>query len=327
MGFQAAKCAQCGGALQVPDDRDIVKCMYCGVDVIVREAVHLQISQGNPKHYLTLGQVAADSGNHAEAYKYFSMVLEVEPTNSDAWQKKGTSAGWQSNLSSLRFTEMITCHQKALEFATNEGEAEVIKMMSAMEQLLIAKAVFELSTQHTIQFIGAPNAKFEHVDRCKEVIRLCEHSASLYGEDLNAARLIVEIASRFKSLGGLSSDERSYFDSKRAKYQSQIEPVAHNTSQPTGDASGCFVITATMGDQNHPHVHTLRTFREQILAKTSLGKRFIQWYATNGPGVAKLIAASPFARVLSYFLIVIPCALTARATLRLIHALGARQSP
>lgn len=324
MGFQAAKCVQCGGALQVPDDRDIVKCMYCGVDIVVREAINLQISQGNPKNFLMLGEVAAESGNHVEAYKYFSMVLEIEPINSDAWQKKGTSAGWQSNLISLRFSEMMTCHQKAIEFATNEGAIEVIKMMSAMDQLLIAKAVFEISTQHTIKFIGVPNAKFEHVDRCKELIKLCEHSASLYGEDLNAARIIVEIASRFKSLSGLSSDERSYFDSKRVKYQTQIGPTTHDTNKPTGDASGCFVITATMGDQNHPHVHTLRTFREQILAKTSLGKRFIQWYATNGPGVAKLVAASPVARVLSYFFIVIPCALTARATLRLLQVLDAR---
>jgi DNA-directed RNA polymerase subunit RPC12/RpoP len=41
MTFKAAKCPNCGGALQLPDDRTKVKCMYCGVDVIVREAVQL----------------------------------------------------------------------------------------------------------------------------------------------------------------------------------------------------------------------------------------------------------------------------------------------
>lgn len=41
MTFKAAKCPSCGGTLQVPDDRLTVKCMYCGVDVIVRDAIRL----------------------------------------------------------------------------------------------------------------------------------------------------------------------------------------------------------------------------------------------------------------------------------------------
>ena len=41
MTFKAAICPSCGGALQVPDDRATVKCMYCGVDVVVGEAIQL----------------------------------------------------------------------------------------------------------------------------------------------------------------------------------------------------------------------------------------------------------------------------------------------
>ena len=39
MGFQAARCPSCAGGIQVPTDRDIIKCTYCGVDVVVREAI------------------------------------------------------------------------------------------------------------------------------------------------------------------------------------------------------------------------------------------------------------------------------------------------
>jgi hypothetical protein len=49
MTFKAAKCPDCGGALQVPDDRAMVKCMYCGVDVIVREAI--QLAAGRVKEF------------------------------------------------------------------------------------------------------------------------------------------------------------------------------------------------------------------------------------------------------------------------------------
>jgi DNA-directed RNA polymerase subunit RPC12/RpoP len=41
MSFKAAKCPNCAGDIQVPDDRDTVKCMYCGSDIVVREAIRL----------------------------------------------------------------------------------------------------------------------------------------------------------------------------------------------------------------------------------------------------------------------------------------------
>jgi DNA-directed RNA polymerase subunit RPC12/RpoP len=39
--FKAARYPTCGGDLQVHDDRTVVKCMYCGGEVIVREAIRL----------------------------------------------------------------------------------------------------------------------------------------------------------------------------------------------------------------------------------------------------------------------------------------------
>jgi DNA-directed RNA polymerase subunit RPC12/RpoP len=41
MNFKPALCPSCGGKMQIPDDISTVKCMYCGVEVIVKEAVRL----------------------------------------------------------------------------------------------------------------------------------------------------------------------------------------------------------------------------------------------------------------------------------------------
>ena len=41
MNFKPAICPSCGGNLQVPDNLTTVKCMYCGVDVIVQNAIKL----------------------------------------------------------------------------------------------------------------------------------------------------------------------------------------------------------------------------------------------------------------------------------------------
>lgn len=32
MSFKPAKCPNCAGDIQVPEDRDTVKCIYCGSD-------------------------------------------------------------------------------------------------------------------------------------------------------------------------------------------------------------------------------------------------------------------------------------------------------
>jgi len=55
MVFKAAQCPSCGGALQVPDDRTSVKCMFCGVDIIVREAIRL--AAGRVKEFTSVEPV------------------------------------------------------------------------------------------------------------------------------------------------------------------------------------------------------------------------------------------------------------------------------
>ena len=41
MTFKPAICPSCGGKLQLPDNLSTAKCMYCGVDVIVQDAIKL----------------------------------------------------------------------------------------------------------------------------------------------------------------------------------------------------------------------------------------------------------------------------------------------
>jgi predicted RNA-binding Zn-ribbon protein involved in translation (DUF1610 family) len=48
MNFKPALCPSCGGKMQVPDDANTIKCMYCGVEVIVKEAIRLA---GRVKEY------------------------------------------------------------------------------------------------------------------------------------------------------------------------------------------------------------------------------------------------------------------------------------
>ena len=66
MTFKAAVCPSCGGELQVPDNRDSVKCMYCGTDIIVREAIQA-VSGVNIQNFLQLAATARDSSFNIES--------------------------------------------------------------------------------------------------------------------------------------------------------------------------------------------------------------------------------------------------------------------
>src|SRR5439155_1764166 len=78
--FVAAKCPSCGGDLQVPTNRDQVKCMYCGGTVVTRQAIQL-VSGVNVENFIELAKAAMDANNPKEAYDYYTKVLEHDPTS------------------------------------------------------------------------------------------------------------------------------------------------------------------------------------------------------------------------------------------------------
>ncbi|MER3055029.1 CFI-box-CTERM domain-containing protein [Xanthomonas hortorum] len=81
-------------------------------------------------------------------------------------------------------------------------------------------------------------------------------------------------------------------------------------------ADACFVVTATMGDENHPTVSLLREFRATILSGSYAGEAFIRWYYQNGPRLARVVKRSKYRRAISYFFVVLPSALAASLFLR-----------
>jgi DNA-directed RNA polymerase subunit RPC12/RpoP len=118
MPFKPAKCPNCAGDLQVPDDRDAVKCMYCGSDIMVREATKLA-GGVNIENLLVLAKQAEVGGKYDEAYKYYSTILEYEPQNASAWMGKALTDNGRIQIGrSTPYTSI--CFKNALEHATDK---------------------------------------------------------------------------------------------------------------------------------------------------------------------------------------------------------------
>ena len=181
MAFQAAKCPECGADIKVPSDRDTVKCMYCGKDIIVRQAIN---AAGPPiKHLIQLAQAAETSGNHEEAYEYWTRALEVDPTNAIAWLGKAISAGWQSNLIQDRLAEMIAGIDQALKFSG--GEREHLLIEAAHQIVEVVQAYYGLSIDHTMEFISVDTAWPEHIERSLAMLDAMSTAIALAPNELN----------------------------------------------------------------------------------------------------------------------------------------------
>ena len=64
-------------------------------------------------------------------------------------------------------------------------------------------------------------------------------------------------------------------------------PSSYSYSQPKRQSEGCYIATMAYGDYDHPQVMTLRRYRDQVLASSFLGRKFIEIYYFVSP---KLVA-------------------------------------
>jgi hypothetical protein len=71
---------------------------------------------------------------------------------------------------------------------------------------------------------------------------------------------------------------------------------ARQKGQQPQKKSGCFVATAAFGDYDAPEVVFLRTFRDESLSGSALGRSLIQAYGTLSPPLAAVIEKSELLR-------------------------------
>lgn len=325
MPFVPALCPSCSGTLQVPDDRDVVKCMYCGVDVVVRQAIRL--ISGSASTFMELADVALTAGNFSEAYGYYTKVLEIEPRNAAAWYGKGKAAGALGNRNFQHLKEMQVAFAQAIKLSPAD-KREDMKLAAAQDMASIGATNYQMAYSIITKLAAAPGAWASHLVLCREIISLLETAHTYKPQDSQILKNIVQICNdnitgiKFKDPANdnavtvkhlddqYEKELRSIFDLYAAKLVA-LEP-GYQLPYPRRKSLHCFVITATMGSVQHPNVIFLRAFRDKMLVRTVLGKAFIRWYYRHGPRIAQHIEGSRWARSAAYVFIVVPAVAIAR---------------
>jgi len=322
-------CELCGSSDFTKDQDDFFICDFCRTKYTSQQAKSMMV-EGTVKvdrgdevqNLLKLASSALDSQNPGEAYDYANRALEIDTNNIEAWIAKGKGAGWSSNLQNLRLSEMLAAFRSA-EKLTEEDKKGELRTELAETILEVCQAVYQLSLNHSSQFaIGM--TWFEHANRCDQILVYLEVSYEWSG-DRKHLDFAIGIATSLVEGMDITTDDglpgkgflqpeaeermRAYIfglSEKLRKHDSDYVTPAPSSGKPA-----CFVVTATMGSETAFAVITLREFRDSVLSKFEVGKRFINWYYKNGPKIAEHVEKSMVLRVVSLVFVVAPAMVVA----------------
>jgi tetratricopeptide (TPR) repeat protein len=240
MAFKAAICPSCGGNLQVPDDRASVKCMYCGSDIIVRQAI--QAGSGvNIDNYLKLAVTANKAGNYQEAYRYYSKVLEYDINNPEAWFGKARAAGWLSTFADFRDSEIISGFQNSLDNIPEE-KLRALRVQCASEIYRLYEAYFNLIHNQVSEYGSSDDIWNTYIPRCESLISLMEFGHSLDPNNQEIMNGIIHICKI--NLGGIKYDQDvQYTNANGASWfgtEDQVRRLSGNWQQYFTDKMNLF---------------------------------------------------------------------------------------
>ena len=215
------------------------------MNLLTRSLVNFTDKKSIIQNYIELAKEAEKSKNYAEAYIYYMKILEVEPRNYEAWRGKGTASGWQSNLMICRFDETKNSYQKALDLAPSDAMRDVLKIEISVAILILAHSYFDLSLGHTLQFTAIKNAQFEHADRIKNTIQLCDFAIYLNPDFDRAKSFISDIANRASKTSFLSYSDVKFFKEKKLQYSLFVEKSSNtSTDDPKNFLHGLLYVVA-----------------------------------------------------------------------------------
>lgn len=247
MEFFAAVCPQCSGNLQLPDDRDTVKCMYCGADIVIKEQKSNDINIAN---ILEIARTALSGGNYQEAHTQYNKILESDTNNIEAWIGKGKSSAHLSTLAIYRGDEMLECFKKAIKISQPTEEYNSTKMLCAIQAFEFAVAYEGLSTRHAIQFMGVHSARYEHWDRCKKIIELCAFSKENDPDLETINSFVQDLCKRNLKVSMMLPDDKKYFTAQIEKF-SDLPRIdftkKKEASKPMPTASLVILLTILLG--------------------------------------------------------------------------------
>ncbi|MFS2217651.1 CFI-box-CTERM domain-containing protein [Telluria sp. Tellsp104] len=299
--------------------------------MFLKEAAQVTIGP-NIDNLLGMARNASQAGNVEEAQSYYNRVLELDPTVSEAWLGKGKAAGWQSSLAHMRFTEMLLAFNHAVANAPADTKSAVIAQCVQEANVLIV-TLYGMARKNLLEFVALANTwttyiaqvaqmldaleavhewNRQHRDTLENIVHLCKDNIEgiTYRDPYQN-----NVSKGWKLSPEYEAKMRSRLNAATTKLR-LIDPGYMAPEVEVKKPDACFVVTATMGDADHPTVKFMRLFRDEWIMQKRWGNHFVDTYYKYGPIAARFISRSSLRRKISFVAIVTPAEWVARRLIR-----------
>lgn len=322
-----AHCTNCGASLRENDKF----CAGCGSAASPNpiSAAGAPADHKNVATLMGMARTAELGTNNAEALEYYNRVLEIDPTIAEAWIGKGRSASWQSTLANFRVSEGLVAFQHAISNAGDDREASIETVVDELNR--IVTALYRMARNHLEEFASLDQVWLSYLNQVAQMLDALEQALKWSPRNITTLENIVHLTKdniegykywdsihQVSGLHGVSQEYEKTLRNLMDKAISTLREVDENYAAPTvtkKQADACFVVTATLGDANHPDVVLLRRFRDDWIATRSGGPSVITWYYRVGPHLAAWIEQSQRRRSVAYKLVVQPAVRFAKGRL------------
>lgn len=324
MSLVPAKCTQCGGEIEVDNTHEAGICKFCGTPFVTEKVINnysTNITNNNVFIGATVNMPAPNVDNLyktarrfkkdcniSEALKYYSLILENDPTSWEAYfyctYYKAASAP-KSQIE--RAAESIVICLDTVFDMINSRENDDIEKKTALEDITASclsladslhSAVLD-PTDVNITIAEMPN----HIKSVAKTCLIIATIGYMLGDKIEQ-----NFSSMFNQLIDLSlqawkqgvdfhSDCSSNLPNKQEGYKiiddyvhkiKKYEPTYTPPSlQQNSGSGGCYIATAVYGSYDCPEVWTLRRFRDYTLDESWYGKLFIRLYYAVSPKLVK----------------------------------------
>ncbi|MGC9366830.1 MAG: hypothetical protein ACP5FK_07295 [bacterium] len=203
--FRPVKCPSCGGELQLPEDKDVVSCMYCGTKIIVKDVLGGADSV-KKENLLKLADNAKENGNYQEALDYYNKYLEIDIKSKNAWFGKAETTALSSTCENLRILESVKCFDKIIElFAEEEKEKVSLEIYEKIREILkkLKSKFLSLDRNYLLNNPQIHQVKLNFQENSVKFILAYKEIEKHYDEDIDFTEEVLDLiklinANRYK---------------------------------------------------------------------------------------------------------------------------------
>ena len=293
----SVKCINCGEITKYTDDMAAV-CPECGEPFDLNDLIPAEErpseSASEPEIDIDAQiRLIIDANGENDFDKMDELVneaLAADPEKFLLHKYKAMCVGWLSTLNSIRYSDSVRHAFKAVELAPDGLKAELADELVAYITVGLA-AVYSKAIE--VFNMRAPDRKEKlklHLETVTQLwarlYEIPEFTADGCMQQMNFLLnifkdpdIMLVFKYRMRIIEALVKRSRDYYDKETITRFTNGMPMPKK-------GGGCYIATAVYGSYSAPEVIVLRRFRDEVLAKSILGRAFIKCYYRLSPRAA-----------------------------------------